>query len=313
MMKRSSPSECIIDLPSPFDLSTESPYQIWRDEKLHEYPARAEDLIVPIADWSAPSLEERRAIFDLCAKTNMAIYRVDEALDKQSALNLACLFGLNGLDLPLFTQEQGMTEIKNLQAGRQGEYAPYTARALSWHTDGYYNAPEQQVLGMVLHCARAADDGGMSFLLDSEIAYIRLRDENPKFVLALMDPEALTIPENIENGVCVRTAQTGPVFSVLGGYLHMRYTARKRYVEWKPGRILNQACQFLTALLEDPEGPVLKHRMTAGEGLITNNVLHNRSAFNDGANGERLLYRARFKSRVSDNHPPKTTGAADDA
>jgi len=45
-------------------------------------------------------------------------------------------------------------------------------------------------------------------------------------------------------------------------------------------------------------GPVLRYRLQAGEGLISNNALHNRTAFEDGAAHKRLLYRARFFDRI---------------
>jgi len=87
---------------------------------------------------------------------------------------------------------------------------------------------------------------------------------------------------------------------VIDGNLHMRFSARKRYINWKPSVALEQARKFLMVLLNDPCGPVFRHRLAAGEGLICNNVLHTRSAFEDGAGHGRLLYRARFGNRVSD-------------
>jgi hypothetical protein len=38
--------------------------------------------------------------------------------------------------------------------------------------------------------------------------------------------------------------------------------------------------------------------LQAGEGLISNNVLHNRTAFEDGPGHRRLIYRARFYDRI---------------
>ncbi len=288
---------------SPFDLLNDQAYLDWRRNKLVDYPDSADAIRVSIADPDSPSLTERDAISRLCAKTNMALYRVDRPLGKDGALKLANALGLTRLDVPLYTEEPGVTEIQNIATGRQGEYAPYTDRALSWHTDGYYNAADSQVLGMVLHCERPAEDGGVSSLLDPEIAYIRLRDEDPDYIRVLMEPDALTIPENVESGVLIRPARTGPVYSVIDGYLHMRFSARKRYIEWKPGKTLERAREFLMNLLGDPDGPAFHHRLAAGEGLISNNVLHTRSAFQNGAtvgvgNG-RLFLRARFEDRLS--------------
>jgi alpha-ketoglutarate-dependent taurine dioxygenase len=299
-MTKSVSIEHEIDPASPYNLAGDSSFLVWRAHKLETYPNRAEDLVVPISDPSDLSVEERQKIFQLCEKANMAIYRTHSSLTKEETLHLSKQIGLHGLDLPLFTKERGMTEITTVGSGRQGEYAPYTDRALSWHTDGYYNSRENQVLGMVLHCKRAAAEGGKSSLLDPEIAYIHLRDENPDYIAAMMELDALTIPENIENGQLVRPAETGPVFSVINDRLHMRYSARKKYIEWKPGKALECARDCLTELLAERTGPVIHYRLAPGEGLISNNILHTRSAFEDGTGERRLLYRARFKSRVFD-------------
>jgi len=284
--------------PAWYDLADDAAYRQWRDDKLEGYPEQASDLLVEIDDWRSPTKTECSGIASRCRKANMAVYSAGSGLGKEDALELARAFGLSELDIPLYTDEPGVTEITKIGEGRQGEYAPYTDRSLSWHTDGYYNTAARQVRGMLLHCARPAPEGGLSSLLDPEIAYIRLRDENPDFISALMEPDALTIPKNVEQGVLIRPDSVGPVFSVINGQLHMRFTARKRYVEWKAGVILDQARVFLRELLGDDDGPVLHHKLAAGEGLICNNVLHTRNAFTDDRTEGRLLYRARFLDRV---------------
>ena len=44
------------------------------------------------------------------------------------------------------------------------------------------------------------------------------------------------------------------------------------------------------------------YRLNEGEGIVCNNVLHNRTAFEDyeDENKRRLLYRGRFYNRVAD-------------
>jgi hypothetical protein len=41
------------------------------------------------------------------------------------------------------------------------------------------------VRGLILHCVQSAATGGENQLLDHEIAYILLRDENPDHIRAL--------------------------------------------------------------------------------------------------------------------------------
>ena len=116
-----------------------------------------------------------------------------------------------------------------------------------------------------------------------------------------MQPDAMTIPANIEGGVELRPQQSGPVFSVSArGALHMRYTARTRSVEWKDDRNTRLAAGFLSELLNSDALYIVRHRLQAGQGIICNNVLHKREAFNDDAQSgrTRLLYRARYHERI---------------
>jgi alpha-ketoglutarate-dependent taurine dioxygenase len=184
----------------------------------------------------------------------------------------------------------------------QRGYIPYSDKRLLWHTDGYYNSADNRIRAFVLHCVSPAAQGGENSLLDHEIAYILMRDANPDYVRALMAPDAMTIPANTEAGVETRPAVTGPVFSVdpAGGNLHLRYTARTRSIEWKQDAATRAAVQFLENLLAGESPYVFRHVMAAGQGLMCNNVLHNRTAFTDDADRgiARLVYRARYYDRV---------------
>ncbi len=44
-------------------------------------------------------------------------------------------------------------------------------------------------------------------------------------------------------------------------------------------------------------------RLGSGQGIIGNNVLHDRTAFRDGETGQRLVYRARFLDRIAGTGP----------
>jgi len=290
---------------SPFDLDANQAYGAWRERKLADYPVRLDELVVPVENPHALSEAERAAILRACERANMAVYTLahpDEALDKTLLTDLGAQFGLRDLDCNLYADDDGISALQVSAQRRQHEYIPYSNHAISWHTDGYYNSPPQRVLAMVLHCARPAAQGGENRLLDHEIAYIRLRDENPRHIAALMQPDAMTIPANVEEGVEIRPAQSGPVFAVdaASGKLHMRYTARTRSIEWKQDTDTQAAVRSLEALLAEDSPMIFRHRLSAGQGVICNNVLHTRSAFEDDApTGQgRLMYRARFYQRV---------------
>ena len=110
------------------------------------------------------------------------------------------------------------------------------------------------------------------------------------------------IPANEINGKQIRPAQTGPVFFIdkNSQALCMRYTARQRSIVWKKDKIVQNALTFLQEILQ--ESPyIFRYSLNVGEGVICNNVLHNRTAFEDHQeeSNKRLLYRGRFYNRVA--------------
>ena len=287
---------------SPFSLEDDAAYQAWRTQKLALRPG-IEELRVPLENPFSLSAAEKSRITDLCRRCNTAIYKVSDnypSTDKELVHQLGLQFGLSHLDDNLRSDEDDITSLTvTEQQGNQ--YIPYTNRPLSWHTDGYYNAPAQQVRGFILHCAQPAAEGGENSLIDHELVYIRIRDRDPAYISALMHPEAMTIPANVEQGAEIRGACTGPVFSVdaVSGSLHMRYSARKRNIDWRDDELTREAADLINEILDIDE-IAYTYRLEAGEGVICNNVLHKRSGFNDSADEKRLMYRARYFDRVAD-------------
>jgi len=286
---------------NPFDLHQPQAYQAWRARKLAQYPQRAAELMVPISNPRALSQSERSALASCCQRANMALYDCPGfGDDKPGVVALGRQFGLQRLDGNLCADEDNITSLQVREAGPHSTYIPYSNHPIQWHTDGYYNRPEHAILGMVLHCARPALEGGENALLDHEMAYLQLRDENPAWIEALQHPQAMTIPANVVDGQEIRPSQTGPVFSVLpNGALYMRYTKRKRNIHWHPQAV--QAAQALAELLDDRANPYqFRHRLQAGQGLICNNVLHDRQGFTNGETEpqQRLLFRGRYYDRL---------------
>ncbi len=283
-------------------LMDETSYQEWRKSRLQSCPQSAEELLVEIGGLVSLSDAEKAGINAICARSNMAIFRCrDDFVNRAAVKKFAANFGLKRLDHHLCTNADGVSEISVASEGEgpRTEYVPYSNRSLSWHTDGYYNHKARQINAIVLHCAQNASTGGENALFDPEIAYIRLRDEDPRFITAFEHPECMTIPANVGAEGEIRAAVCGPVFSYdVGGVLHMRYSARKRNIQWRDDDVTRAARDFLTEILADESGPVFHYRLQAGEGLISNNVLHNRTAFTDEAGHNRLLYRARFFDRI---------------
>ncbi|MBI3571593.1 MAG: TauD/TfdA family dioxygenase [Gammaproteobacteria bacterium] len=288
---------------SPFYLENEAAYQRWRAAKLERYPATAEDLLVPVDNPLLLTDAEAEAMLNVCRKTNLVIYASRARReDKEIPRAVGARFGLRRLDSNILADDDGITSLQVVPGKSQRGYIPYSNKRLLWHTDGYYNASEARIRAFVLHCVSPAAEGGENALLDHEIAYILMRDANPDYIRTLMAPDAMTIPANTEAGMETRPAVTGPVFSIdpVGGNLHMRYTARTRSIEWKQDAATREAVQFLEKLLAGESPYMFRHTMTAGQGLVCNNVLHNRTAFMDDRDRgiARLIYRARYYDRI---------------
>ena len=304
------PSPALAPRGGPFDLADEESYRRWRERKIASRLADVADLVVEISSFGVLTVVEHAAILERCRRMNMAIYAGPEqtpAAARKSVAALGAAFGLRRLDRNLCAEKDGISALEVRAGTGAGEYIPYTDRPLSWHTDGYYNSADEQVRGVILHCVRAAADGGGNALMDPEIAYIRLRDENPDYIAALMHPQAMTIPANTMGGTEIRPARIGPVFSVdeRSRALHMRYSARKVNVVWRDDGTTRAAVDFLNALLAADSGDVLHWRLGPGQGYISNNVLHTRTAFGDTpdpASG-RLVYRARYYDRIEETEP----------
>ena len=283
-----------------FDLSCSSDYEIWRQSKLKALPNSVEALKVEIEDPYSLKAEEIAAIAQRCAVFGVTIYQLSDVSQQDKTLvhQLGRQVGLQSLDGNLRSDEDNVSSLQ-VRSQQGNQYIPYTNKPLSWHTDGYYNAADKQIRAIIMHCVSPAAEGGVNSLLDHEMLYIYLRDENPLWIEALMHPQAMTIPANVEDGKEIRDAVTGPVFSVdkESGRLHMRYSARKRNIEWRDDVMTQQAVERINELLAD-ESITLKYRLNAGEGIVCNNVLHNRTGFEDSATQKRLMFRARYYDHI---------------
>ncbi|MCW8934458.1 MAG: TauD/TfdA family dioxygenase [Gammaproteobacteria bacterium] len=287
---------------NPLDLGDITGYQKWREQKVRLYDKAAHLNVIDIKGDKLTKAELSN-LKSACDRFNYSIYRMQkpELGSKQFVHETGLLLGLKRLDGNLCSDEDNITSIQVMSSGRHSVYIPYTDKKLTWHTDGYYNADDRTIRAMILHCVRPARTGGENLMLDHEMAYIQLRDENPLYIEAFTQANVLTIPPNIENGKEIRAAKTGPVFSVdpISHTLHMRFSARTRNIEWKDDSLTEDAVACMRGLLNENNPYVISYRMQAGEGIIANNVLHNRTAFTDGEE-KRLLYRARYYDRVDE-------------
>jgi alpha-ketoglutarate-dependent taurine dioxygenase len=285
-----------------FDLNNIAAYTAWKEQKLTSYPQDLAQLMVKINNPAQLSSAEKTNLWQILTKTNLVFYELDpeSTVTQASLLALGEQMGLKNIDLTLTAEEDGVTPLQVSSSGPRQEYIPYTDQAINWHTDGYYNPIDKPVCGMLLHCSRPAWQGGVNQIVDNEIVYIYLRDLNPDYIAALMQTDAMTIPANIVQDKVLRPAATGPVISIINGKLHIRYTARKRNIIWQADTTLSAAIAALTAFLSSDAKYIYTHGLQANQGIICNNVLHNRSAFKNGSEiaQQRLFYRIRYYDYV---------------
>lgn len=281
----------------------------WCLDKLAAWRGFLRAPVVEIRDPSRLDAAEHRALSARLDAANMAVYRVTgrHEVDRASLLEFGRRFGLEHAERNLCADEDAVSEITASDDPGRQRYIPYTRRALSWHTDGYYNPPSRAIGAFVLHCVQPAESGGENRFIDHEVifALLSLDDEAP--VEALFDDDALAIPANVDGEMELRERSVGPVFNQRGGTLVMRYSARQRNIQWKQSADVIAAAAAIGRSLQNTE-LVLDCRLEAGMGVITRNVLHRREAYVDGPATPRLLYRVRYTDTIDDSVLTATRG-----
>ncbi|MFV0515384.1 MAG: TauD/TfdA family dioxygenase [Jhaorihella sp.] len=287
------------------DLKDRESYRRWRAVKLkaaerflHLDPVELSSLVAP-SDAQASEIARR------CDAANFARYACATTNDSRFVAadlrRFSNRFGLRIAETHRSAGDAGLVALQPSDDPARRGYIPYSTRALNWHTDGYYNAPRERISAFALHCVRAAEQGGENRILDPEILYIRLRDDRPDLLAALLHPAAMSIPANREPDGTLRPVSVGPVFYPDSGTgrLQMRYTARTRSIEWRDDTVTREAAQWLRGRLDagDPLGCTV--RLNAGQGILNNNVLHDRTGFEGAGAAARLLYRVRFHNRIA--------------
>ncbi len=286
---------------SPFSLANDDAYAAWRARKLELRRSleatRALDL----------GADGKLAAADLAAAARQVdafgfvLFEGDGRLDKAAFLALNRQLGLERLDANPGADTDRVTSLTRVDdEDPRAQYVPYTNRALNWHTDGYYNDSARAIRAFALYCVQPAARGGGNFLFDHEYLYLQIRDRAPDLLRALMRPDLMRVPANVQNGRVVRAEETGPVFAIDGdgGGLQMRYTSRPRNIVWKRDRQSTLALGLVRELLMAGDG-LVELRLRRGQGLVCSNLLHGREAYaDDPAQPPRLVFRARYLDPV---------------
>ncbi len=290
------------------DVSSDTSYFSWREAKIAACQANFAQPAVQLDSLRHPESAAISEIRARCATCNFAVYQVahpEPGLDAdcQALAAFAETLGFHQSEAHRSAGRYGVVALRTSDAPAQKGYIPYTSRPLNWHTDGYYNPASNPVSGFILHCHRQAAKGGENQFVDPELAYLRMRDENPDFVVAMMHPQAMTIPENREPNGKLRPVSIGPVFypDPVSGRLQMRYTARTRSIEWRDDPTTLAAAAWLRDWLGSNDPFIIGMHMQPGQGIVSNNALHNRTGFDDQDNAARVMLRMRFHERLAED------------
>ena len=278
-------------------------YQFWRDEKLAKVQTNIENCLVEVGNPAKLSTAEKSKISDLCRINNFALFHTPAQLNYESSIiSFNEQLGLTEFDQHLYAQNQGLAHITQSDQSDQSEFIPYTDRAIGWHTDGYYNAPEARIRAFSLFCVSPAQSGGENQWIDQQIVYLLLREENPDITKALTHAQAMCIPEHEVDGQIRRKTSVGPIFFTdeFTSQLYMRYTQRKINISFYESVEIQQAVAILDQFLASHTPYHFSHTMQANEGLVCNNILHKRSSFIDQKPSPRLMLRGRYFNRVKD-------------
>tara|TARA_B100001564_G_scaffold351542_1_gene357556 strand:+ start:79 stop:927 length:849 start_codon:yes stop_codon:yes gene_type:complete len=275
--------------------NTTENYKRWKEKKLESFTKNLDDLTVQINSPNAISKHEKFRVINLLTNHNIVFFHIDKIVntDKLSIKNFADQIGLGNYELDSQSDNDGLTEIKDTQdKDKLSEYVPYTNKELNWHTDGYYTDQNNSVLAWMLFCKVAAENGGTNKYLDHEIAYILFNDKSDK-LKDLMQHDACCIPTNILTN---RKEVYNPVFMFRDEKLQMKFTMREKNIIWNKKSV--QAINILKSIIMESSDYHIIKKLEPGNGVVTNNVIHMRTAFTNSKNKNRLLYRLRSKKRV---------------
>jgi hypothetical protein len=279
-------------------------YETWRDEKLANYHSNPASLFVEVNNPLQLSSAEKKVITDNCRSNNLSFIKIKPNVEIRGPIHsINAQLGLVDFDQHLCVEDDGLVVIEDTNAPKKGGYVPYSNKALNWHTDGYYNPMDALVGAFSLYCIQPATKGGENRWIDPEMLYIHFRELNPDIVSALSQLTTLTIPTRREDNQIVREASIGPVFFIdkVSQKPKMRFTQRKRNISWLGSIEITDALCALNDFLTSDSEIHHQYKLAAGEGLVCNNVLHNRSSFIDSNQQRRKLLRGRYRNSVSCN------------
>jgi hypothetical protein len=288
---------------SPYRLANEGAYRAWRSRKLELCRQHSPTRIFRLDDRGLLPEDKLSAVQEQVDAFNFVIFEAPQGeFGKSELVTLGCQFGLRDLDDNLGADSDQVTSLRVVDAAdERAQYIPYSNRAMNWHTDGYYNPAQRRINAFALYCVHQAARGGDNYLFDHNMMYLLIRDRSPELVEALMDDDLMHIPANVQGNRVLRAEESGPVFSLqpISCALNMSYTSRPHNIVWKSDQRSQRALNLVREILMEGSAMV-EVRLRERQGIICNNILHGRQAFQDDVQQPaRLVYRARYYDTIN--------------
>jgi len=239
----------------PVRARNEEAYARWRDRKLAARARSAADLVVEVGDPRALTPAEKARSSAAAGSTTWPSTRARHGPGQVRAPAPGRAARARHARHQLPRGRGRHHEHRRHRREGDGGFIPYTTHRIRWHTDGYYNPPQLRIRAMLLHCVRDAASGGDTALLDHELAYLLLREDDPAHVAALMAPDALAIPARVDEEEWPDPKPRGRSSRRIphGRPAHALHRAT-RSVAWKDDAATAAAAARLAAILDGDSG-----------------------------------------------------------
>ena len=292
-----------------------SRYHLWRSEQLQQQAQlqQFQPGFHPLDD-QINSAHNRAQFETMCQQVQDSGFTLyewttnsDNARARECALHQ--YLGLIDADTGVISGTDNLSLLEDKTGTRTSRFIPYSNRAMNWHTDGYYNAVDQQVRCFSLYCIEQAASGGALTLMKNELLLIALYDTNPEWVTELTHPQAMLLPGNTDDEGHHRPDRSAPVLSAFSdGTLNTRFTTRTRNIHWHSAAV-KAAAESATRLITDSTHWHTQVRLEQNQGIITRNMLHRREAFIDEQpQARRQILRGRYSSLPQvEAHQPQSS------
>ncbi|MEE9333147.1 MAG: TauD/TfdA family dioxygenase [Granulosicoccaceae bacterium] len=246
------------------------------------------------------SANDEASLTQLCdrvKRNGFALYTwIDKPTDITDAVTgLMHALGLHSSDRGVIRDAGELSLLQDSTGTPKGRFPPYQAKAMNWHTDGYYNATSEVIRCFTLHCVEPAAEGGALILMDDSFAVLALLRDDPQWVALLSHPDAMTLPHNQDLEGHDRPDRTLPmIYQNADESLSLRFTTRSQNIRWRC-ESTKLAALRATELIQVHNEWHIRLRLEKGQGVITRNILHTRERFADEPERpKRQMLRGRF-------------------